>query len=445
MTTGSYSRGSVGSVAGLTYPGATCNVKSWTGADRPPLPKQKTFTKKKVWVYLPDKNGKMRNVLRTIRVPDWDGPTGTWRKPKRAYSEPHAYSMSARSAQEFGTTVTTNSCPGSLGSPGSPQLGSVNGLLFRDFGAPSWVSESLIDARLQNEAINRLSVKVSGSSFNMAITAAELPEAISMITGSAIRIAKAVYHVRRGDISGASQALVSGTDRRPIRQHRPGTNAHRKAAAKDVSGNWLELQYGWLPLLSDIVDGAKMLAHQLNVPRVQVYRSSVWTTRTTRYNFSRTWMTNCTPIQSTLLSGYSEGFKKSRITIIGRISEHPSIPQLLGVTDPLSVAWEILPFSFVADWFLPIGDYLQARANASKLVGTFIQTIKNTGLRKVPVLTDMKTVIHGDPEPWSDTVMVRSISTTLKPEMPSFIPLDSALSWKRMVSATSLMVQAFTK
>lgn len=37
----------------------------------------------------------------------------------------------------------------------------------------------------------------------------------------------------------------------------------------------------------------------------------------------------------------------------------------LGLDDPLSTAWEITPFSFVADWVFPIGDWLAA-VNASK-------------------------------------------------------------------------------
>lgn len=32
---------------------------------------------------------------------------------------------------------------------------------------------------------------------------------------------------------------------------------------------------------------------------------------------------------------------------------------LYGFDKPLGVAWEATPFSFVADWFFPIGDYLK--------------------------------------------------------------------------------------
>ena len=32
----------------------------------------------------------------------------------------------------------------------------------------------------------------------------------------------------------------------------------------------------------------------------------------------------------------------------------------LGFTNPLSVTWELLPLSFVADWFYPISDYINS-------------------------------------------------------------------------------------
>lgn len=35
----------------------------------------------------------------------------------------------------------------------------------------------------------------------------------------------------------------------------------------------------------------------------------------------------------------------------------------LGLTNPALVAWELVPYSFVVDWFLPIGDWLQAQTS----------------------------------------------------------------------------------
>jgi hypothetical protein len=33
--------------------------------------------------------------------------------------------------------------------------------------------------------------------------------------------------------------------------------------------------------------------------------------------------------------------------------------QQMGLTNPLEVAWELIPFSFVADWFISVGDWLR--------------------------------------------------------------------------------------
>ena len=32
----------------------------------------------------------------------------------------------------------------------------------------------------------------------------------------------------------------------------------------------------------------------------------------------------------------------------------------LGLVNPASVAWELIPFSFLVDWFLPVGKFLES-------------------------------------------------------------------------------------
>jgi hypothetical protein len=39
----------------------------------------------------------------------------------------------------------------------------------------------------------------------------------------------------------------------------------------------------------------------------------------------------------------------------------------MGLVNPLSIAWEVVPFSFVVDWFLPVGNFLE---NLTSLAGT---------------------------------------------------------------------------
>jgi hypothetical protein len=46
----------------------------------------------------------------------------------------------------------------------------------------------------------------------------------------------------------------------------------------------------------------------------------------------------------------------------------------LGLLDPATVLWEIIPYSFVVDWFLPIGSYLDNLNQIPNLVGRFVTT-----------------------------------------------------------------------
>jgi hypothetical protein len=49
---------------------------------------------------------------------------------------------------------------------------------------------------------------------------------------------------------------------------------------------------------------------------------------------------------------------------------------VFGLTNPLIVAWELVPFSFVADWFLPIGKTLEnlTATNGLTFVGGYTVT-----------------------------------------------------------------------
>lgn len=51
-----------------------------------------------------------------------------------------------------------------------------------------------------------------------------------------------------------------------------------------------------------------------------------------------------------------------------------------GFTNPVNLAWELLPFSFVVDWFLPIGPYLETLSQWDGL--EFLDGYQTNFLRK---------------------------------------------------------------
>lgn len=308
--------------------------------------------------------------------------------------------------------------------------------------AASWrpVAPTL-SANDQLELINKLKERIRGSNFNMAVTLGESREALSMIGNSAIRIANGVRYARKGNFVAAIQAMSrSAQDARKnatLLPKRLNVTNMRRQTADQLSSNWLELQYGWLPLLSDIRSGAELVAHRLNVPRRVRYTAGI--------------RKNATPDNRTLVGVDDYAYTSRRI--IAYVSEQPdSIPRLSGLLDPELVAWELTPFSFVADWFLPIGDYLEARAFAKALTGTFVETtylvenasgglVGNSYLYEEPDHMSFAVVNEGGSFVDRVVTVNRTVSSSLNVPYPAVKPLSEALSWKHAVNGIALLGQ----
>lgn len=120
-----------------------------------------------------------------------------------------------------------------------------------------------------------------------------------------------------------------------------------------VPKNWLALQYGWLPLLSDIKGATDELMGMPSHALIHTVKAS-W-----RDNFDK-------EVFQTLGSNHINKLTvRSTCGMFVRLDYEPSNSFLqtatrVGLTNPAEIAWELLPFSFVLDWALPIGDWLSA-------------------------------------------------------------------------------------
>jgi hypothetical protein len=159
--------------------------------------------------------------------------------------------------------------------------------------------------------------------------------------------------LKRGDLGAALRSLprsVSGADAR---------NAKRKLTTKDIAGAHLALVYGWLPTLSDVAAAA------------EAYEVLTQKPRTSRVMAARGVVSQVEGSQSPTL--YTcPGIKISSKRAIYVMTEQLSAPRSLGLTDPLSVAWELVPWSFVADWFVPVGTYLSVLGTIPHLTGEIL-------------------------------------------------------------------------
>lgn len=206
-----------------------------------------------------------------------------------------------------------------------------------------------IPAPSVDKAVAKLLDKWRNSEFNLGVTIGEGREAAELMVERSLAIARSARELRRRNFGGALAALghVPRSDRK---------NALRRMDSGHFAQSWLELQYGWKPLLSDIHSAADFFSKKA-APRGKILRSSEKTTGVITAN---------SPFPaSDVVTIKSE----RRVHCMVRVVSAASVPERLGLTDPFSVIWELTPWSFVADWFLPIGDSLKA-AHAKQVMKT---------------------------------------------------------------------------
>jgi hypothetical protein len=122
-----------------------------------------------------------------------------------------------------------------------------------------------------------------------------------------------------------------------------------KAYAKGASGSWLQWRYGVTTTKSDIDE---YVAFGLDM--IDRYNKQITTSRTHghasyRAVDGRTYECNCSMTWAEKgLSGLSQFFHTM---------------WKAGLEFNSYVLWDFVPFSFVADWFVPVGDVLETRAS----------------------------------------------------------------------------------
>jgi hypothetical protein len=169
-----------------------------------------------------------------------------------------------------------------------------------------------------------------------------------MVFGKAQQLHRAYRAFRRGNLVAVRDAL--------------GVNS-----SKGGSNNWLEYKYGWMPVLQDIHGAAKTLADIQYKPRNHVFHSRVKSQDLWR----RDGMNG--PIRYE-----AKAWCRVRVN-----TPSLSLGNKIGALNPLTVAWELIPFSFVADWFVNIGDCIAeatAFAGLTILDGGSLRTSDTVGV-----------------------------------------------------------------
>lgn len=199
--------------------------------------------------------------------------------------------------------------------------------LFNDSSTfPEYVSNDY------NRAVTECLLKLGDSKGQMLASLATTRQLVDMLAGKFTLLGNALLAVKRGQWNRL-----------------PGLLGLK--SSKRVAGDLLEWQYGWKPFAEDVYAIADLLSNRepeaLMIQARRNIKGSHEYEVVDYGDMKRTWkrktnyVTTC-HLTARLSDNWSRRFSQ------------------FGMINPATLAWELVPWSFVVDWVLPVGNYFEA-------------------------------------------------------------------------------------
>lgn len=219
----------------------------------------------------------------------------------------------------------------------------------------SHVTGSLYDnavTDVKNRSYEKLRAKINTA--DMGVNLVEYRQASAMFGKRGTDVLNVVQLLVRRRFAEAGRVLnCSFYDGKPPRRNRSRwvLPDYPKKTNISLSNLWLEWHFGWSPLISDCQAAAKVLTDP--IPNVKISGSSE---RFERSSVKETMAGNPGWFRKTDIV---TRFRHRQGAYVAITNPNVALAGQLGLLNPVALAWEIVPFSFVADWFVNVGDWLQ--------------------------------------------------------------------------------------
>lgn len=265
--------------------------------------------------------------------------------------------------------VRDNYCDWSWAPGGDIYTGTV-GSCF-GYGGTSVVFDSM-DSQYE-DAIRYLARQARQHSFNAPVFLATANRTVAGIADTAYKLARTVSLFKRGRVTEAIWTLTGKQETgKGLKRFDPRVNRNGFATDEAIARNVLELQYHWRPLIGDTVAAAGLLARSLDVGI------------SLKTRFSRT-LRQSADVKNSYGEALGAARKSRRIvwTLDDLVTTGTGVlKQEFDYTfNPYGVAeaaWEAIPFSFVFDWALPVGQWLETMNIVHSLKGTYVDSTFET-------------------------------------------------------------------
>ncbi|DAD51176.1 TPA_asm: maturation protein [ssRNA phage SRR7976325_12] len=403
-------------------------TKTWSGANSPKTTASPPEPPKRFTYYIPyeytDRRGRKttRYAKRTRVIPS--------PKPKKPFQalQQNGYSMKG-SRKIDSVFAQTGKCSQPISPCFQKQTTSyASTSMFTHVANQKWTAND--DLAL----IGKLRSKIQGEGFNLGVFLGEGKESLKTIIDCSSRIFRAVKALKRGNPVKAFDHLLGGRPDYTVavktrwRPRQEQIIDRERVTDQWLASNWLGLTYGIKPLLEDVYGATAHLAYMQNRPHELKYRAS-------RTKGPDQGTTVTSPSPSWILTGQCYT-RKSIIAIVKSIDE----AQLVGLTDPAPIAYELLTLSFVLDWFIPVGSYLDARGLDKALNATYVTSKKVYEISTGAKNSATSPYVFSTGFLHEQTAFDRTVSTSLNVPLPTVKPLEKVATWSHAASAVALLV-----
>lgn len=291
-------------------------------------------------------------------------------------------------------------------------------LFITDYAAIANSNVRSESAQINEVALKALN-KIADAKANVAVALKEASKTSDLILDRANRLFKAYSSFRKGNL-------------RAVAKHLGLTKGTRH-------NTWLEYKYGWTPLLLETKGAAEFFAQQTlggRPPRFSVVATNIDEMSVNQSGALEGWPS---------LTRTVTYARKCKVKVWCEVS-NPRFNQLqqIGLTNPLLYAWEVIPFSFVFDWFVSVGDWLKGLSalhgiTVQRSMQSFEKTLAFTRDATFPaqVVGGTSYTAYGS-SVFGDYRAYQRSSYVVDP-LAIHPPVQSSLSWQKLVSGLALI------
>lgn len=309
----------------------------------------------------------------------------------------------------------------------------ADGNIFQQFyDGAGWNDASGVYLPLSSNLVSRAEVKalskLKNQKVNFAQAFAEREQTAELFLSVAKKISKSVSAWRNKNPRKLWE-LVKGSEGQ---------------RGKSIPSSWLEVQYGWNPLMQDIQGSCDLL--QSRDFNGQSYRVDVKASVKERDTYLWEKRTDVTADMGFTIKAQRQNVAKVHLTYV---LENPFAHTLAqsGLLNPAALAWELLPYSFVIDWFAPVGDWLNtldASVGYSFLGGTWsVFRILDESVAGVYVRNNAGRFLTSPNYFQRSRLLNRSVYS--QSPLPGFPGVKNPFSPGHVANAMALLTQAFSR